>query len=146
MVERKGLIEADRLDANGKWKEAAEIYRSIARESKNPVERGEAFIGHGQMYINMTDYGRAREIFEKEAPEYEHALSGWEREYFKARVLEKMGWVYDYEGDTKNAIRNFSQARNILGEKARIDNRVKKVYETSNHFLGRAYVIEAFWE
>lgn len=136
--------KAKRLDANGTWEEAANHYYTIFTSPKNPKDKAEAFILLGQMYINLSKYSVAERFFKEKSGFVEKELAGWDRIFYKARVMEKLGWIYDYYGRPKEALVNFEAARKLLSERAFLSPAVLRVYETSNHFLGRQLTILAW--
>lgn len=143
-IDKPSFEEAEKLDANGRWKEAASHYYTIFTNTRNSKDKAESFILLGQMYINLFRYSLAERFFREESGLIEKELAGWDRTFYKARVMEKLGWVYDYYGRPKEALANFKAARELLSERAFILPAVLRVYETSNHFLGRQLTILAW--
>lgn len=138
--------EACNLDNNGRWRQAANHYYTIYSQTIDPLQKAKAFIGLSQMYINLVKYNLSRKFLLENKESIISSLSGWDKIFYEAQVFEKLGWINDYFGETDEAITNFSQARQLLSERAKIDNYVLRVYETSNHFLGRQYAILAWKE
>lgn len=143
-VKNPSFEKAKKLDANGKWEEAANHYYTIFTNTKNPKDKAEAFICLGQMYINLFRYPLAERFFKEESGFIKGELVGWDRTFYKARVMEKLGWIYDYYGRPKEALANFKAARKLLLERAFVSPAVLRVYETSNHFMGRQLTILAW--
>lgn len=143
-IDKPSFEEAEKLDANGRWKEAANHYYTLFTDVKDPRDKAEAFILLGQMYINLVKYSVAEKFFIEKSNFIERELAGWDRTFYRARVVEKLGWIYDYCGRPKEALINFETARKLLTKKASISPSVLRVYETSNHFAGRQLTILAW--
>lgn len=144
LISDPSFMLAAELDNNGKWKEAANHYYSIFTKSTSAHERGEAYFLLGQMYMNLVRYNLARKFLLDNKSNILSALSGWDKTYCEARIFEKLGWINDYFGEIREGIKNFSQARKLLSRKSKTDYTVLRIYETSNHFLGRLYAISAW--
>lgn len=136
--------KARRLDANGRWKEAANHYYTIFTSTRDLKNKAEAFIHLGQAYINLARYSVAEKFLIERSGFIEKELMGWDRIFYKARVMEKLGWIYDYRGRPKEALVNFKTARKLLSRRAFVSPSVLRVYETSNHFVGRQLTILAW--
>lgn len=143
-VKNPSFEKAERLDANGKWEEAANHYYTIFTNTRNPKDKAEAFILLGQTYINLAKYPVAERFFRGGSGFIEKELAGWNRTFYKARVMEKLGWIYDYCGRPKKALANFKAAREILSERVFASPAILRIYETSNHFIGRQLTILAW--
>lgn len=143
-IDKPSFEEAEKLDVNGRWEEAANHYDTLFTGVKNPRDKAEAFILLGQMYINLAKYSVAEKFFIEKSNFIERELAGWDRTFYRARVVEKLGWIYDYCGRPRDALVNFEAARKLLSEKVLTSPAVLRVYETSNHFTGRQLTILAW--
>lgn len=135
-------IAAD-LDQNGQWSKSTDHYYTIMEKGDVPGDRAEAFIGLVQNYINLVCYDAAEKLLRDGFVRIENDLTGWEKDFYRAQVWQKLGWVYDYYGKPEEASEYFKKSLAVLEERAEDDDRVLRVYETSNHFLGRQLVIMA---
>jgi len=144
IVDNPSFEEAKNLDNNGKWKDSADHYYTIFTTTNNPLEKAESYIQLAQTLINLVKYIKARGFLLENKDNVLANLSEPDKTFFEARVFEKLGWINDYLGETKEAISNFSRARDLLSEKANKDDSILRIYETSNHFLGRLYTILAW--
>lgn len=132
------------LDNNGRWRESSNHYHTLFANTKDPLQKAEAYIGYAQSLINLVKYIKAKNFLKEQKDDVISKLDGWNKTFYEARVFEKLGWINDYLGEADEAISNFSRAINLLSEKSKIDSTVLRVYETSNHFLGRQYAILAW--
>lgn len=74
-IKNPSFEKAKRLDANGKWEEAANHYYTIFTSTRNPKDKAEAFILLGQIYINLFKYPLADRFF-RYVPSQADALFG----------------------------------------------------------------------
>lgn len=144
LVTDPSFEKAKDLDKNGKWEQATNNYYTLYKEASEPIHRAQAYILLSQMYINLVKYNLARKFLLENKDRVVGNLSGWEKTFYEAQTFEKLGWINDYLGEIDEAIINFSHAKRLLSEEAKRDDKVLRVYETSNHFLGRQYAILAW--
>ncbi len=134
-VEGATLEKGSKLESNGSWREAANVFYTVGRESNIVHERCDALISLSQNLINLGKFGQARETL-KQVNEEAAVLKGRESMYFSARVLEKKAWIADYEGDFGDEANYLLVARDLIGEPQNKDE--EDLVSTSVHFLGRA--------
>lgn len=143
IIKDASLEIAAEFDQNGQWDRSTDHYYTVMTTGKTPLDRAEGFIGLAQNYINLVNYDVAENLLKESFTKIKDSLTGWEQNFYQARVWEKLGWIYDYYGKPEEATPYFKRAINILEEKAMSDDKILRIYETSNHFLGRQYVIMA---
>lgn len=131
--------KAHELEGSGRWIEAGNHIYSLC-EKVQDAKRVEYFILLAQYCINLGNLDKAK-VFLEEARNI-HIPKGEDLSYKNAEILQKEGWIHDYEGE-------FAKGKEVLEESIEIINSISShlpqeklgsFIETSRHFIGRAIV------
>ena len=101
------LAEAEGLEGESKWGEAAQIFLFCSRKEESPQLKVEALIGLAQMLINLERYKQA-EGFLEVVDQQVSQIGGQGGYYFRAEISGKRAWVADGRGDFETSIKELN--------------------------------------